>query len=196
MIKPWSMAYVMVLIIPLLYGCAAVVVGGVTAGVSLVHERRSTGTVIDDEGVELKVRNLVDQNQDLASHSRVSATSFNGLVLLTGQTDSPEARDRIGRLTHDLPKVRRIENYITAEPFSGLGDDTNDAYLTTRVKTALFNVRIPDFDPTRVKVVTERAVVYLMGLVTVREAAAAVEEARYVPGVRKVVKVFEIIQDY
>lgn len=195
MMKRWVLAFGMVLTIPFLHGCAAVVVGGVTAGVSLVHERRSAGTVIDDEAIELKVRNLIDQNQDLASHSRVSATSFNLVVLLTGQTDHPATNDRIEYLTHELPKVRRVENYITVGSFSGLGDDTNDAYLTTKVKAALFNIHIPDFDPTRVKVVTERAVVYLMGLVTAQEADATVEEARYVSGVRKVVRIFEIIQD-
>ncbi|CAK0778839.1 hypothetical protein CCP4SC76_6710003 [Gammaproteobacteria bacterium] len=140
MMKRWGLGFGLILIFPLLQGCAAAVVGGVAAGVILIHERRSTGTVVDDEAIEIKVRNLIDQNQDLASHSRVSATSFNGLVLLTGQTDNPGARDRLERLTRDLPKVRRVEDYISVGPFSGLGDESNDAYLTTKIKTALFNI--------------------------------------------------------
>ena len=93
------------------------------------------------------------------------------------------------------PPVREVYNELVIGPPSSLSTQSNDAMLTTKVKTALFQItHIPDFDPSRVKVVTNQSVVYLMGLVRPREADAAADKASQVGGVRQVVTLFEYIR--
>jgi len=181
------------LIAALLQGCAPVVVGGAATGVSVVHDRRSAGTAIDDQTIELKALSRVTNDADLNRHTHVSTTSYNRVVLLTGQADSAEYRDRYVELVRTIPLVRRVVNEVQIGPAASLSEQSNDAFITTRVKLELFKIKLPDFDPTRVKVVTERGVVYLMGIVRPQEADAVVEKVRYLRGVKQVVKVFEYL---
>lgn len=177
-----------------LQGCGAAVVGGAAVGVSVIHDRRSAGTVLDDEKIEMQTRGRISEDKALAEHSSVGITSYNKVVLLTGQTNTEQAKTRIEDLTRKVPLVQRVVNEIQILPTAGLTDEGEDAYITSKVKLALFDLKIEDFDPTRVKVVTEQNVVYLMGLVTEEEATAVVEKVRYVNGVKRVVKIFEYIQ--
>ncbi len=181
------------LIAALLQGCAPVVVGGAATGVSVVHDRRSAGTAIDDQTIELKALSRVTNDADLNRHTHVSTTSYNRVVLLTGQADSAEYRDRYVELVRTIPLVRRVVNEVQIGPAASLSEQSNDAFITTRVKLELFKIKLPDFDPTRVKVVTERGVVYLMSIVRPQEADAVVEKVRYLRGVKQVVKVFEYL---
>ena len=162
----------------LIQGCGPVLVGGAAVGASVIHDRRSSATVLDDEKIALKAGARISEDADLTEHSHVSVTSYNGVVLLVGQADSPQIKGRITDLVGAYPEVRRVVDEITIAPQPSLQDKSEDAYITSKVKLALFDIQLPDFDPTRVKVVTEQNVVYLMGLVTVEEAAAAVETAR------------------
>lgn len=183
------------LLLALLQGCAsAVLVGGSAAGTSVAHDRRSAGSTLDDQIIELKVLIELQQNDELKTHSNVSATSYNYQVLLTGQADDAHYRDRVGRIAANVTKVNKVINEIQIGPATGIAQSSRDAYLTTKVKLELFSVDLEDFDPSRVKVVTEQATVYLMGLLTVQEANAVVEKVRFVDGVQKVVKVFEYVQ--
>ena len=183
------------LLLALLQGCApAVLVGGSATGTSVAHDRRSAGSTLDDQIIELKVLIELQQNDELKTHSSVSATSYNYQVLLTGQADDANYRDRVGRIAAKVPKVNKVVNEIQIGPATGIAQSSRDAYLTTKVKLELFSVDLEDFDPSRVKVVTEQATVYLMGLLTVQEANAVVEKVRFVDGVQKVVKVFEYVQ--
>ena len=116
------------------------------------------------------------------------------VLLLTGQVDDPSVSAKYEVLVSELPRVKRVVNEITVGPFATAGQISQDALITSRAKLALTGVKIPDFDPTRVKVKTEMGVVYLMGLVSRAEADAATEQVRRVRGVSKVVKVFEYIQ--
>lgn len=181
-----------VLSVALLSGCAGLLVGGAAVGVSVAHDRRTTGTVVDDQTIELKVYDAL--NQKLPPGNRVSTTSYNGVVLLTGEVVSEAVRQRAETIARSVvPPVREVYNELTVGSPKSFSSLSNDGLLTTKVKTALFQIRIQDFDPSRVKVVTERSVVYLLGLVRPNEADAAANVASQVSGVRQVVTLFEYI---
>jgi len=183
------------LIAPLVQGCGAVLVGGVAAmGAVILHDRRNSRTILEDENTEHVARRLLRGNPDIKAHSRIAITSYNHLVLLTGQAETQSISDRFVRKVARLPKVKKVVNEVTIGPPVGFARSSEDALITSRVKLALTKVGLPGFDATRVKVVTEASDVFLMGLVRLGEGNAAVEKARYVPGVTKVVKLFEYIQ--
>lgn len=176
-----------------LSGCAGLLVGGAAVGVGVAHDRRTTGTVMDDQTIELKLYDAL--NQQLPPGNHINATSYNGSVLLSGEVVSELARRQAETIVRDIdPPVREVYNELVIGPPSALSSRSNDALLTTRVKTAFFQINIPDFDPTRVKVVTEREVVYLIGLVRPNEADAVANVASQVSGVRQVVTLFEYIR--
>jgi len=183
------------LIVPLVQGCGAVLVGGVAAtGAAILHDRRNSRTILEDERTEHLARRLLRGNPDIKAHSRIAITSYNHLVLLTGQAETQSISDCFARKVARLPKVKKVVNEITIGPPVGFARSSEDALITSRVKFALTKVGLPGFDATRVKVVTEASDVFLMGLVRPGEGNAAAEKARYVPGVTKVVKLFEYIQ--
>lgn len=177
----------------ILQGCAPVVVGGAATGASIVHDRRSAGTALDDQTIELKAVNALINAGTLKDRGNFSATSYNRVVLLTGEANTEADRQQYANLVKRIELVRRIVNEIQIAPEASLTEESKDVYLTTRVKLALFDIKLPDFDPTRVKIVTNRSVVYLMGLVTQEEANAVVEKTRFTRGVKQVVKVFEYL---
>ena len=182
-----------VLATTLLTGCVPLVVGGAAVGVGMAHDRRTTGTVVDDQTIEIKLYNTL--NQQLPPGNHVNTTSYNGTVLLSGEVVSETIRQQAEQIARNLgePQVREVYNELAVGPPSSLSVQSNDALITTKVKTALFQISIPDFDPTRVKVVTDGGVVYLLGLVKRQEADAAADSASQVSGVRQVVTLFEYI---
>ncbi len=178
-------------LLPLLQGCGALVVGGIAYGGAVAYERRSAKMVLDDEVLELQAKQLRAAHPEIHKYSRISITSYNLSLLLTGQAENLEVADRFADLVSRLPKVRRVFNEVEVGPYISFARESEDTYLTSRVKLALQDVHIPDFDMMRVKVVTENGTVYLMGLVTPEEGDAAAEKVRRIPGVVRVVKVFE-----
>ena len=118
-------------------------------------------------------------------------TSFNGIVLLTGEVPTPDLVASIEQIARTTPKVRRVDNELAVAPVSSIGTRTNDSYITSKVKARF--VEANKFAPNHVKVVTERQIVYLMGLVTHAEADTAAQLAATTSGVTRVVKVFEYI---
>jgi len=193
MIRFRSFSLSLLLALPLLQGCGPAFVGGAAMGVSILHDRREAGIVLTDEKIELKAMAKISEEPSLAEHSGVSITSYNQVALLTGQADSPQVKQGIADLVAGFPEVKRVIDEVEVAPRASLRNESHDAYITSRVKLALFDLELPDFDPSRVKVVTEQDVVYLMGLVTEQEAHAVVEKVRYVNGVKRVVKIFEYI---
>ena len=178
----------------LLGGCAAVIVGGVAVGASAAHERRSVGTMMDDEAIEWKVRTAFDEDKPLSSQSHLSVISVNGVVLLVGQTPTEALRQRANTLAEGVDKVRVVHNELTIAAPNSYMTRSSDSYVTSKVKTSLFKVKgHEDFDPTRVKVVTENGTVYLMGILYRSEAEDAAKQASRVGGVQKVVKLFEYL---
>lgn len=174
-----------------LTGCAPLVVGGaMVGGVLVATDRRTTGAQLEDQGIEIKAAARV---RELATLGHVNATSYNRLVLLTGEVPDADARARIEAAVAGVENVRSVVNELAVAGASSLTSRSNDALLTTKVKASLVDAR--DLYANAFKVVTERATVYLMGRVTEREATRAAEVARTVPGVQKVVRVFEILSD-
>jgi len=172
----------------LLQGCAAVVVGaGSAAAYSSYDDRRSTGTQMEDEGIELRAMNRIDQRYGFKVH--VNITSFNRSVLITGEVPDAQAREDVGKIVLGAGNVRAVANELEIAATSSLAARTNDSLITSNVKARFVTAK--GFSANHVKVVTEAGVVFLMGVVTDTEANAAAEVTRTTDGVRKVVKVFE-----
>ena len=175
----------------LLGGCVPLLVAGAVGGTALVAtDRRSVGAQADDEAIELKVSNNIGTGYGDRVH--VSVTSYNGVVLLTGEVPSQDLVGSIGEIVRTTAKVRRVHNEITVGPVSDLGSRSNDTYITSKVKSRFVEAN-KAFSATHVKVVTERQVVYLMGLVRRDEGDAAAQIAASTSGVVRVVKLFEYI---
>lgn len=185
-----------ILLIPILNsGCSTVATGGAEAtGLSLLHDRRTSEALLIDERIEINAGLELNAHDEIRDRCHFNVTAYNGKLLLTGEAPTKELRDKIINIIRVLSGVKLVHNeMVIAEPTS-FGSRSNDALITTKVKTALSEIRnLPGFDATRVKVVTENGAVYLMGLLHTKEGNVAAEIARRVNGVKKVVKVFEYI---
>jgi osmotically-inducible protein OsmY len=191
-LAPWRAALMALAATAALSACAPALIGGaVLGGALMASDRRSPGTQVEDQGIELKAAARI--RELTADRTNVNVTSYNRLVLLTGET--PEAADRatVEQAVSRIEGVRAVVNEVAVMGKTSLTARSNDAILTARVKAAFIDAL--ELSPQTVKVVTERGVVHLLGRVTEREAARAVEAARGVPGVTKVVRVFEIISE-
>jgi len=174
----------------LLSGCVPLVIAGAAGGAALVvADRRSVGAQTDDEAIELKMANNIGAGYGDRVH--VNVTSYNGIVLLTGEVPTPELKRSIEDIAKSTAKVRTVHDELAVGPVSSIGSRTNDSYITSKVKARF--VEANKFAPNHVKVVTERQVVYLMGLVRRGEADAAAQIAATTSGVVRVVKLFEYI---
>lgn len=175
-----------------LAACAAVIVGGAVATGVAVHDRRSVGTVIDDNVLEVRVRNALFGDERFDQSVRVKVNVHNGWVLMAGEAGTPELVERATELVSEVDGVLRLFNELAPLERAGFSQASSDRLVSGRVTTSFTRVRdLPGFDPTRIKVTTTRGIVYLQGLVTEAEAEAAVEQARTVRGVERVVTMFE-----
>jgi osmotically-inducible protein OsmY len=169
-------------------GCAPMVVAaGVGAGALVATDRRSTGAQMDDETIEVKIATTAGNRWGDAIH--LNATSYNGIVLLTGEAPNATAQSEITNLAKTTDRVKTVHNEMVIGPTTNLSARTNDSYITSKVKAGF--VEANKFSATRVKVVTERGVVYLMGIVSRDEGDAATRIAATTSGVARVVKLFE-----
>jgi osmotically-inducible protein OsmY len=185
------MRYVLTLVIfalrPFVHGCALVALGGAAAGGYVVGEdRRPVNIMTDDQGVELRVANRVEEKYPTA---HINATAYNKLLLLTGEAPTEAAKTDIDEIARGVPNVRSIVNEMQVGNSAPFAARANDSYVTSKVKGRFLDAR--RFNPVHVKVVTEAGTVYLMGIVTRKEADDATEIARTTSGVQKVVRVFE-----
>ena len=171
----------------LLSGCPAIIGAGGVAAYSSLEDRRTTGTQLDDSSIESRTASRI--NERFGERAHVNVTAFNRAVLLTGEAWDEATRDEIGKVALTIPNVRAVTNEVQVAGISSATARASDTTLTARVKGRFLNVK--EFNSLHVKVVTESGVVYLLGLVTEAEAAAATEIARTTSGVRKVVKVFD-----
>jgi osmotically-inducible protein OsmY len=174
-----------------LSGCA-VVAGGALVGTALsATDRRSTGTQIEDQAIELKAGNRV--RETLGGRGHVSVTSYNRSALITGEVPTEADRVAVDKAIGGIDQLRATVNELVVLGSSSLTARSNDSYLTSKVKAAFIDAK--DLQVNTLKVVTERGTVYLMGRVTEREANRAADVARAQSGVGKVVKVFELITE-
>jgi osmotically-inducible protein OsmY len=170
-----------------LTGCVPVVAGGIGAGILMAEDRRTTGTYLIDEEIELKASSRV--RESFGDNTRVSVTSFNRRVLLTGAAPDADVRAKVEEITLAVPNVRAVQNELAIGKVSSFTTRTTDTYVTTKVKARFLDDT--RFNAHQVKVVTESGTISLMGMVKREEAAAAAEVAARTAGVSKVVKVFE-----
>jgi len=174
-----------------LMGCTTAVVGGAATGAAVIHDRRTAPTMLEDQAIEIKTLKLQLDHPELSEHSNISVTSYNLKVLLTGEADTQAISDRFAELVSNIQRVERVHNEVVVSPSGTLLDQTNDAYLTSKVKLELLRIDGKSFDPTRVKVVTSQGTVFLMGIISPSDARKVVEKVRFIAGVKRVVKVFE-----
>jgi osmotically-inducible protein OsmY len=180
-----------VLVMSALNACVPLVVGGAMLGGGLVAtDRRTTGTQIEDEAIELKARGRA---RELATLGQISFTSYNRIVLITGEVPAENEKQAVGKAIAAMENVKGVVNELTLAPNSHIGNRSNDTLLTTKVKASLVDAK--DVQANAFKVVSERGVIYLMGRVTAAEAERGTDIARAVPGVVKVVRVFEMLTD-
>lgn len=175
-----------------LTACGPAIVGGAAAAGVVAADRRTSGTFLEDQSIELKAKKAIVDNIG-AANIDVSVTSFNRNVLLTGQAIDDATKAKAETVAKTIENVRTITNELTVEDKNTFTENNNDAYITSKVKGRMLKEN--RFPANYVKVVTESGVVYLMGLVTEQEAEAAVDIARETEGVQKVVKVFEYIEE-
>lgn len=176
-----------------LTACVPLLLGGGAVTTALVaSDRRTSGMYLEDERIEQSA--AAKLRETLKEGTRASVTSFNRLALVTGEVRSEAEKAEVGRTVASVENVRNVVNEVEVVPFiSSIGQRSRDTLLTSQVKASLIDAK--DLQANTIKVVTEMNVVYLMGIVTPREAQRAAEIARGVNNVRKVVRVFENISE-
>ncbi|HUO44759.1 MAG TPA: BON domain-containing protein [Burkholderiales bacterium] len=184
----YPILFILLAAVPLLHGCPVMVATGVGGALAAGEDPRTIGTITEDEGIELKAEQRISQKYP---ESHVNVTSYNRMVLLTGEASDETTRGGIESAARAVENVRGVYNEIAVAGVSSLTSRTNDTLLTTKVKAGFVNSK--EVDSLHIKIVTEAGVVYLFGLVKHKEADAATEIARTTSGVRKVVKLFEYL---
>ena len=185
----------LLLLIPLVtvflfQGCAPVAITGATTAVTTVAaDRRTAGTLVEDEAIEIKSRLALSERKELNDRVHINFTSFNTAVLVSGEAPTEEDRQAVIDLVTDVEKVTKVHDEITIAAPSSLLSRSADSVITAKIKAKLIAEK--DLSTLHVKVVTENGVAYLMGLVTSEEGDIATEIARRTGGVQKVVKLFE-----
>lgn len=181
--------------LPMLVGCPAAVVGTGATVATVAHDRRSAGAFVEDQEVSGKVFSYIQKTPEIKQYSDISTTSINRRALLTGAAASKEIAEQIVAFVKGLDGVKEVINEIEIHPeySAGIKGTLYDSYITSQAKLKLFNVKLPNFDPSRIKVVTYNGSLYLMGMVSEVEGSAAAEAVRFVANVKRVVKHFEYI---
>ena len=174
-----------------LSACVPLVVGGAVVGTLVVIDRRTSGTQLEDEGIEFRASNRI--KEVIGDKGHVNVTSYNRQVLLTGEVPTAKDRELVEKAVAGVDNVRSVVNELAVMPNSTLTQRSNDTLITGKVKASFVDAK--DISLNAFKIVTERNTVFLMGRVTPREVARATEIARGVGGVEKVVRVFEIISE-
>lgn len=185
--RPLHTTAMLLALLPLAQACVPLVVGaGVGAGVMVAEDRRTSGTILEDQTIEIKAGKRISEKY--GDKVNVSVTSFNRFVLLTGQAPTDEIKKDISVLVLEVEAVRNVQNELAV---GNPASHPTDAYLTSKVKGRL--AQNNDVSTNNVKVISEDGTVYLMGLVTRKEADAAAQTAATTSGAKRVVKLFEYL---
>jgi osmotically-inducible protein OsmY len=173
-------------------GCVALAIGGAAVGTALVvTDRRTAGVQVEDQSIELKSRSRI--REAVADRGHVNTTSFNRMVLITGEVATEADRVAVEQAIARIENVRSTVNDLAVMEPTSLAQRSSDTILTSKVKATFVDAK--DLQSQAVKVITERGTVYLLGRVTEREATRAAELARSISGVQKVVRVFEVLTE-
>ena len=171
--------------------CAPIMLGGAVMGSLMAIDRRTAGTLVDDEGIELRAASRIRDN--LGERGHVNVTSYNRQVLLTGEMPNAKDKELVERVVSKVENVRTIVNETVIAGNPTFSQRSSDAYITGKIKASMVDRK--DLFANAFKVVTEGGTAYLMGRVTQREANRATDIARSTSGVLKVVRVLEIISE-
>lgn len=175
-----------------LSACVGAFIAGAAIGGLVVYEGRNFSTITSDVELTQEINKRLSQDRYLITHSRIILSAYDGVVLLAGQAPTPALRDQAGSIVNGVPGVKRLYNEMAISgPISAI-EESNDAWITTKVKTLLLSKK--ELDTSQIKVVTENSTVFLMGKVTRGQSPIATDVARQVTGVQKVVVLFEYIQ--
>lgn len=176
----------------ILVGCVPMAATSAAATtVQVFHDRRTLGALIDDKTIEIKAQSRLNQIPEIRDYGHVVITSYNNVLLVTGQVPYDYVKEEITNSLSNITRVRRVFNELAITDASNLKQRSIDSWITTKIKSSLLaEGRI---DPTRIKVITENNVVYLLGLVTLDEAETATMIARQTTGVSEVIRAFEYL---
>jgi len=175
-----------------LTGCTPVVIGsGAVVGAMVAADRRTAGSQLEDQGIELRTSRRI--SEALSDGGHVNVTSYNRQVLLTGEVPTEQSKAQAEQVAQGVDNVQLVVNELAVMGNSSFSERSNDTFITGKVRAALLEAK--DVPGKAFKVVTERSQVYLLGRVTEREAQRITEIVRSVNGVRKVVRMFEPITE-
>lgn len=186
----------LVTITPLfLSGCSTVATGTAEAtGLSLWHDRRTSKALAIDESIEIKAAIELNSHDDTRSKCHFNITAYNGIVLVSGEAPTQRLKEKIITMVRAISGVKLVHSQLTIASPSSFSTRSYDSLITSKIKLALSGVKdIPGFDATRIKVVTESGIVFLLGLVHENEGHVTTEIARREEGVKRVVQIFEYI---
>lgn len=159
------------------------------AAIAIVYDHRTVDSILQDQRIDREVLRQIHNNSELRNSSHISVTSFGQVVLLTGEAPTPALRKKVEETAWTVPGIIRIYNAITIQGPTSALSQTNDAWITTKIKSEMLTTK--GLKATSIKVVTENGTVYLLGTVTRRQEQIAVDIARHTAGVQKVVKIFQ-----
>ncbi|WP_206483297.1 BON domain-containing protein [Thalassotalea sp. G2M2-11] len=172
-----------------LQGCVSAAVVGVVGGAAVINDNRSVGKLIDDQKIELAAHSKLAQVDGLSDNTNLQVISVNAKVLIVGQAPNRYLKNLAIKTLNQIDGIEQIHDQIRIGNTTSITTKTNDVWLTSKVKTALFSS--DEVDATNIKVVTENGEVFLLGLIKTNEANEAVEIARHIGGVNRVFKMFE-----
>ena len=177
---------------PLLGACVPALIATGAAGTAIsYHDRRSTGIQADDETSEWKGRNRVPARY--RDHANINFTAFNRVLLVSGEVENERERAEIGEMAERVEGIRKVHNELQIAPPATLGSRSNDVFISSKYKARLLDTE--QVASNHIKPVTENGVLFLLGIVSEREASAAIDIARTTAGVRKVVNLLEVLPD-
>lgn len=177
----------------LLQGCAGLIVAGAVSGAVMLNDKRSIKTQLDDTNADFKISAELNKDKDIKQHTHIRAITVNRKILVVGQSPNTQLRDKAIKIISDLNLGDKIYNQIRITSPTGFSTRSNDTWITTKVKGRMLNQE--GLDITRIKVVTENGEVFLLGLIAEDQAELAVDIARHTSGVKKVIKVFELMKN-
>ncbi|MFT4926766.1 MAG: osmotically-inducible protein OsmY [Phenylobacterium sp.] len=179
------------LLLSQLQGCAAIVIAGAAGAATAANDSRTLGVQLDDSSIEVKAAMALSAIEGLDNHTHINLVSVNGNLLAVGQATSTFLRDSAVKALSTVEGVKRVHNQIKIGSITSILTQTNDGWITSKVKFKLLAEK--SIRSNNIKVVTENAEVFLMGLVSKEESVKAAEVARNISGVVKVIKMFEVM---
>lgn len=177
---------------PVLTGCVAAVATTAIIGTDMATDRRTSGSYIEDQTIELKSAQAISDNNELNQSANINVISFNRVVLLIGQAPNEELRSTASEIVRKIDNVRKVHNEIRMSAPSSILSSTSDTWITTKAKSLMLAEK--NFTSGHIKIVTESGELFLMGLVSRAEADKAIAIVRNIDGVVRVVQAFEFIQ--